>query len=108
MLCDNPLNASLPPPIVTSFSRHIRGFVNLVAESHLLLDLCNGLARVKTLGAGSCAVKDSVATVQAHRVLEVGLSLGGALVTRVGEPSVRLEKDGGAKVLLRVPPVRWA
>lgn len=38
-------------------------FVNLVAESHLLLDLGNGLARVETLGAGSRAVKNSVATV---------------------------------------------
>lgn len=49
-----------------------------------------------------------MATVQTHRVLEVGLSLGGALVTGIGEPSVGLKEDSRAKVLLRVPPVRGA
>lgn len=80
----------------------------LVAESHLLLDLGDRLAGVETLGAGSGAVEDSVATVQAHRVLEVVLALCRALVTRIGEPSVGLEQDGGAEVLLGVPPVRRA
>lgn len=71
----------------------------------MLLNLGNSLAGVETLGAGLCAVENGVASVQAHVVLEVGLALGGALVARVGEPAVRLEQDGRAKVLLRVPPV---
>lgn len=62
----------------------------LSTQSHLLLDLGNGLSGVQTLGAGSCAVENGVATVQAHAVLEVGLALRLALVTGVGEPSVRL------------------
>jgi len=49
-----------------------------------------------------------VAAVQAHAVVKRILSLGQLLVTRVGDPAVRLEKDGGAEVLLLVPPVRWA
>lgn len=99
--------------IASSSNRHVRFhkkklssfFLPLAAESHLLLDLGNGLTRVKTLGAGSGTVKNGMAPVQAHGVLEVLLSLGGALVTRIGEPSVRLKQDSGTKVLLRVPPV---
>ena len=75
------------------------------SKSHLLLDLSNRLAGVQPLGACASAVEDSVAAVQRHGVLEVGLALGGALVTRVGEPAVGLEEDGGTKVFLRVPPV---
>lgn len=78
---------------------------HLGTKSHLLLNLGNGLARIETLGAGLCAVKDGVASVQAHVVLEVGLALGGALIARVGEPAIRLEQDSGAKILLGVPPV---
>jgi hypothetical protein len=46
-----------------------------------------------------------VATVQAHRVLKGLLALGLLLVAGVGEPAVGLQQNGGAKVLLRVPPV---
>ena len=49
-----------------------------------------------------------MATVQAHRVLQVDLALGGALVTGIGQPAVGLEQDGGTEILLRVPPVRRA
>ena len=49
-----------------------------------------------------------MAAVQAHGVVEGGLALALALVARVGEPPVRLQQDGGAQVLLRVPPVGWA
>lgn len=49
-----------------------------------------------------------MAPVQAHRVVEGGLALGLALVAGVGEPAVRLQEDGGAQVLLGVPPVRRA
>lgn len=77
---------------------------NLVRGQHLL-DLSDGLTGVQTLGAGSCAVENGVATVNAHAVVESGLALGGALVTRVGEPAVGLEEDGGTKVFLAVPPI---
>lgn len=46
-----------------------------------------------------------MATVDTHAVVEGGLALGGALVTGIGQPAVGLEQDGGAQVLLAVPPV---
>lgn len=80
----------------------------LVAQSHRLLDLSNCQTGVQALGAGSGAVENGVAAVQAHGVLEVGLALGLALISRVDDPSVRLEKNGGTEILFRVPPVGWA
>jgi len=49
-----------------------------------------------------------VAAVDAHAVVQGGLALLGLLVTRVGQPAVRLQQDGRAQVLLAVPPVRGA
>lgn len=60
-----------------------------------LLGLGDGFARVQALGAGPCAVENGVAPVDAHAVVEGGLALGGALVTRVNQPAVRLEQNGG-------------
>lgn len=48
---------------------------------HLLLDLGDGQAGVQTLGTRTGAVEDSVATVQAHVVLQVGAAFGAALVS---------------------------
>jgi hypothetical protein len=79
-----------------------------LSESHALLDLGNRQRRVQSLGTCPRAVENGVATVQAHAVVERILSLGQLLVTRVGDPAVRLEQDGGAEVLLLVPPVGWA
>lgn len=74
-------------------------------EGHLLLDLGNGAARVQALGTCPGAVENGVAPVQTHGVLEVLLALGLFLVTRVGQPAVRLQQNGRTQVLLRVPPV---
>ena len=49
-----------------------------------------------------------MASVQAHAVVESILSLGSLLVTGVGNPAVRLQKNGGTEVFFAVPPVRWA
>lgn len=49
-----------------------------------------------------------MASVQAHAVVQSVETLGSLLVTRVGNPAVRLEEDSGAEVLFLVPPVRWA
>lgn len=70
-----------------------------------LLGLGNRATRVQTLGASPCAVENGVAPVDAHGVVESGLALGGALIARVDQPAVGLEQDGGAQVLLAVPPV---
>jgi hypothetical protein len=77
----------------------------ILSEGHALLDLGDGESRVKALGAGPAAVQDSVATVQAHAVVEAVHALCGLLVTRVGDPAVRLHEHGRAEVLLAVPPV---
>lgn len=77
----------------------------LVGSQHLL-NLRNRTSRVQALGASSRAVEDSVAAVHAHAVIQSVLSLGGVLVTRVGQPAVGLEENGRAEILLAVPPVR--
>lgn len=77
-------------------------------RSKLLLDLCNGQGRVQTLGAGPRAVQNGVAPVHTHAVVQSRLALGLLLITGVGNPSVRLEEDGGSQVFFAVPPVRGA
>jgi hypothetical protein len=76
-----------------------------LGEGHGLLELGNSESRVETLGTCPGAVQDGVAAVQGHGVVEGVLASGGSLVTRVGDPAVGLEEDGGTEVLLRVPPV---
>lgn len=73
---------------------------------HELLDLGNGQARVQALGTSLGAVHDGVATVDGEVVLKFGQSFVAELVARVNDPSVGLQEDGRAQVLVRVPPVR--
>lgn len=49
-----------------------------------------------------------MASVHTHAVVQGLLALRRPLVTGVGEPTVGLEQDGRAQVLLTVPPVRRA
>lgn len=49
-----------------------------------------------------------MASVQAHAVVEHGLALLLLLITRVGQPTVALEQQSWAEVLLLVPPVAGA
>jgi hypothetical protein len=77
-------------------------------ESHALLNLGNRQRGVQALGACPRAVENGVASVQAHTVVEGVLALGLPLVTRIGDPAVRLEENSRSKVLLLVPPVRGA
>lgn len=79
-----------------------------LGEGHALLDFSNRKRRVETLGACPRTVENGVASVQAHAVVEGVLALSLLLVTRVGDPAVRLEENGGSEVLLLVPPVGWA
>ena len=46
-----------------------------------------------------------MASVQAHAIVQRILALGHLLVSRVGDPAVRLEENGGTEVLFLVPPV---
>lgn len=81
---------------------------HLVHVMEGMLDLVDGTARVELLGASVRAVHDRVAAVQLVGVVQVLQTLLGHLITRVGDPAVRLLQDGGAQVLVRVPPVRGA
>jgi hypothetical protein len=49
-----------------------------------------------------------VATVDRHAVVEGVLALSRLLITRVSDPAVGLEENGGSEVLFAVPPVRRA
>ena len=49
-----------------------------------------------------------MAPVHTHTVVKRIQPLSLLLITRVGNPTVRLEEDGGSKVLFGVPPVRGA
>lgn len=80
-------------------------FLNPDLRGQHLLGLGNRATGVQTLGASPCAVENGVASVNGHAVVEICLALGGALVTGIGQPPVRLEQDSGTEVLLAVPPV---
>lgn len=54
----------------------IRAYIgHILLGGELELDLCNSHGRVETLRAGPRAVEDSVATIQAHLVLHLLLTL---------------------------------
>lgn len=80
----------------------------ILVEGHHLLDFSNGLSGVQALGAGSRAVKNGVASVHTHAVVESGLALFSSLVSRVNQPSVGLEEESRSKVFFTVPPVGGA
>lgn len=94
----------------TTNANHLHPSLSAIflGERHALLDLGDRQRGVEALGARPRAVENGVASVQAHAVVEGVLTLGLLLVTRVGDPAVRLEQDGGSEVLLLVPPVGWA
>lgn len=94
--------------VVKGQSNFVGDTASSLGESHGLLDLGDGESGVQALGTCPGAVEDGVAAVQRHGVVEGVLAVCGSLVTRVGDPAVGLEEDGGAEVFLRVPPVRGA
>lgn len=77
-------------------------------KRHALLDLCNRLPGIQPLRTRPRAIQDGMAPIQAHVVIQHRLPLALVLVAGIGEPAVRLQEDGGAEVLLAVPPVRGA
>jgi len=72
------------------------------------LDLSNGRSRVKALRACTSAVKNGVAAVHAHLVLELLATLLLVRVSRICHPPVRLHERRRSKILILVPPVAWA
>lgn len=72
---------------------------------HELLDLGDCLARVEALGTRARAVHDRVAPVEREGILHLLAALTAKLVAAVGHPAIRLQENGGAKVLVLIPPI---
>ena len=70
-----------------------------------VLQLVDGATRVQVLGTSMRAVHDGMATVQLVGVVQILQTLLRHLVTRIGDPAVRLLEDGGTEVLVGMPPV---
>ena len=49
-----------------------------------------------------------MATIQFHCVVQPCQTSVGHLISRINDPTESLLQNGGAKVVLRVPPVGWA
>jgi hypothetical protein len=49
-----------------------------------------------------------MAAVHTHAVVQCMFPLFLLLISRIREPSVALQQNGGAEILLAVPPVAWA
>ena len=73
-----------------------------------LLQVVQGASRVEALGARERAEADLVALTELHVAAELLEALIGELVTAVDNPAVGLHEDGGAEVVLRMPPVAGA
>src|SRR5216684_8284037 len=80
----------------------------LAAFRHHSLRIGDRLCRVEALRAGVGAVHDRVAAIEAERVVEPIESLAGVLIAAVGEPTVGLQQDRWAEILVLVPPVARA
>lgn len=59
------------------------------------------------LGTEARTVEDGVATIQAHLVLKLLLTMCVVGISRVSDPTIGLHESSWAKVLVLVPPVRW-
>mmetsp|Transcript_64043 Transcript_64043/g.208959 ORF Transcript_64043/g.208959 Transcript_64043/m.208959 type:complete len:249 (+) Transcript_64043:71-817(+) len=79
-----------------------------VGGGNFRFEVDDGLGRVQALGAASGAIHNAVAAVQLHGVVNPGQALLCELVAGVGDPAIGLQEDGGAQVVLGVPPVGGA
>jgi hypothetical protein len=70
-----------------------------------LLDLGDGLSRVKTLGTDSSTVEDRLAAIKLPVVVEELKTLLSLGVTRISNPAVSLKEDSRTEILVTVPPV---
>src|SRR6476469_3076295 len=78
------------------------------AFDHHFLDFGDCLSGIQPLWTRPCAVKDRVAPVEPERVFEDVEAFADRLVTAVIQPAPSLEKCGGTKEAICVPPMTWA
>ena len=73
-----------------------------------MLQLVDRSSRIEILGASMRAVHNRMASIQLVRIVQTLQSLLRHLITRIGDPSVRLLQNRRAQILIAVPPVRRA
>jgi len=59
------------------------------------------------VGTEARTVEDGVATIQAHLILKLLLTMCFIGISRVSDPTVGLHESSWAEVLVLVPPVGW-
>jgi hypothetical protein len=77
-------------------------------ERHLLLNLRNRQARIQPLRTSPRAIKNSMATIQTHTIIQLRLSRLLLLISAIRDPAETLHEDCRAEIFLAVPPVRGA
>lgn len=82
----------------------IPSFVTL-RKSHVPLNLRDCQPRIQPLRTRPRAIKNSVAPIQTHAIIQRLLSFSLLLISRVGDPPVALKENGGTEILLAVPPI---
>merc|ERR1719180_465187 len=103
------LNSSLSGSLLhctSHTSQSLKAWLSLVSNAcQQLLDLSDGLAGVKTLGAGLGAVHDGVASVDREGVPQLVQPGCLLFVPGINDPAVGLHEDCRAQVLVSIPPV---
>ena len=70
-----------------------------------VLQLVDRSSGIQILRAGVRAVHNCMAAIQLVRIVQILQTLLGHLIARIGDPPIGLLQDGGAEVLIAVPPV---
>src|SRR5665213_1086576 len=78
------------------------------ALDHLLLDFGDRLTRIEALRTGPCAVENGVAAIKPERIFKIVEPLLLGFVAAVGQPAPSLQKHGGSKKAVAVPPMARA
>jgi len=70
--------------------QHEVWFVSDAALNHQLLELCDRLGRIQTLGARFGAIQNGLAPIKSEPILEVIEPIAGRLVARIVHPAIGL------------------
>lgn len=90
------------PPLIRNITVLDRAF------DHHLLDLCDGLGRVKTLGAGFRAVHNGMAAVEFEGIFKLVQTLARGLIPAINNPAVGVQERGWPEIAIAIPPIGGA
>src|SRR5437868_6324611 len=76
-----------------------------LALDHHALDFGDRFCGVQVLRAGTGAVHDGVAAVEAERIFEIVEAIAGRFVATVVEPSARLQQRRWPEETIGIPPI---